>query len=193
MGTAADRPGPKKLDRLSDGVVAPVNAGVGAIDPSAERLDRTARADGIGGSAVGQYSPQFFSQEEGNTMALALPGRQARVPSTPLPSGQLESLRPTASEVLPSDNIPPPFFAQEEGNTMALALPGRQARVPSTPLPSGQVESLGPTASKSEPSEYIPPPQVGSSIYPQMGRRIYPQVGRSIFISSPCWSRRRGI
>jgi hypothetical protein len=166
--TAADGAGPKKLDRLSDGVVAPVKAGVGAIDPSApsstassssshpgchagrvngrrEVCGRsgTARADGIGGSAVGQY--------------------------------------------------PPPFFAQEEGNTMALALPGRQARVPSTPLPSGQVESLGPTASKSEPSEYIPPPQVGSSIYPQMGRRIYPQVGRSIFISSPCWSRRRGI
>jgi hypothetical protein len=92
-------------------------------------------------------------------MALALPGRQARVPSTPLPSGQLESLRPTASEVLPSDNIPPPFFAQEEGNAMALALPGRQARVPSTPLPSGQLESLGPTASKSEPSDYIPPPR----------------------------------
>ena len=115
MGTAADRPGPKKLDRLSDGVVAPVNAGVGAIDPSAERLDRTARADGIGGSAVGQYSPQFFSQEEGNTMALALPGRQARVPSTPLPSGQLESLRPTASEVLPSDNIPPHFSHRRRG------------------------------------------------------------------------------
>ena len=35
VGTAADRPGLKKLDRLSNGLVAPVNAGVGAIDPCA--------------------------------------------------------------------------------------------------------------------------------------------------------------
>jgi hypothetical protein len=161
--TAADGAGPKKLDRLSDGVVAPVKAGVGAIDPSApsstassssshpgchagrvngrrEVCGRsgTARADGIGGSAVGQYPPppsgeQYIPSngeeyipssgeeyifippllvaQEGNTMALTPPVGQAGVPSTPLPSGQVDSLGSTASEALPSDNIPPPFFS----------------------------------------------------------------------------------
>jgi len=55
----------------------------------------------------------------------------------------MEPLRPTASEVLPSDNIPPLVFVQE-GNTMALALLGRQVRVPSTLVPSGRVDALVP-------------------------------------------------
>jgi hypothetical protein len=82
--TAADGAGPKKLDRLSDGVIATGGAGGGAIDPGSERSSSTAsslsshpgchagrvngrrevcgrsgtaRANGIGGSAVGQYPP----------------------------------------------------------------------------------------------------------------------------------------
>ncbi len=43
-------------------------------------------------------------------MALTPPVGQAGVPSTPLPSGQVDSLGSTASEALPSDNIPPPIF-----------------------------------------------------------------------------------
>jgi hypothetical protein len=41
-------------------------------------------------------------------MALTPPVGQAGVPSTPLPSGQVDSLGPTASESEPSDYIPPP-------------------------------------------------------------------------------------
>jgi len=44
-------------------------------------------------------------------MALTPPVGQAGVPSTPLPSGQVDSLGSTALEALPSDNIPPPFFS----------------------------------------------------------------------------------
>jgi hypothetical protein len=44
-------------------------------------------------------------------MALTPPVGQAGVPSTPLPSGQVDSLGSTASEALPSDNIPPPCFS----------------------------------------------------------------------------------
>ena len=49
-------------------------------------------------------------------MALALPGRQARVPSTLVPSGWTDPLGPTASEVQPSDNIPPPSIVRQEEN-----------------------------------------------------------------------------
>ena len=41
----------------SEMALCPIQSGVGAIDPCAERLDGTAQADGIGGSAVRQYSP----------------------------------------------------------------------------------------------------------------------------------------
>lgn len=163
--TAADGAGPKKLDRLSDGVIATGGAGGGAIDPGSKRSSSTAsslsshpgchagrvngrrevcgrsgtaRADGIGGSAVGQYPPppsgeQYIPSngeeyipssgeeyifippllvaQEGNTMALTPPVGQAGVPSTPLPSGQVDLLGSTASEALPPDNIPPPFFS----------------------------------------------------------------------------------
>ena len=44
-------------------------------------------------------------------MALTPPVGQAGVPSTPLPSGQVDLLGSTASEALPQDNIPPPFFS----------------------------------------------------------------------------------
>jgi hypothetical protein len=135
--TAADGPGPKKLDRLNEGVIAAGGQGGGAIDPGSERSGGLARADGVGGVAVGLYPPPpsgeqyipssgeeyipssgeeyiyipplLFAQER-NTMALTPPVGQAGVPSTPLPSGQVDSLGSTASEVLPSDNIPPPFF-----------------------------------------------------------------------------------
>jgi hypothetical protein len=57
------------------------------------------------------YIPPLLVTQEGNTMALTPPVGQAGVPSTPLPSGQVDSLGSTASEALPSDNIPPPFFS----------------------------------------------------------------------------------
>ena len=57
------------------------------------------------------YSPPLLVVQEGNTMALTPPVGQAGVPSTPLPSSQVDSLGLTASEALPSDNIPPPFFS----------------------------------------------------------------------------------
>ena len=57
------------------------------------------------------YIPPLLVAQEGNTMALTPPVGQAGVPSTPLPSGQVDSLGSTASEALPSDNIPPPFFS----------------------------------------------------------------------------------
>jgi hypothetical protein len=57
------------------------------------------------------YIPPLLFAQEGNTMALKPPVVQAGVPSTPLPSGQVVSLGSTASDVLPSDNIPPPFFS----------------------------------------------------------------------------------
>ncbi len=56
--------------------------------------------------------PPFFSRK-GNTMALTLPMRQARVPSTLFPSGQEDALGPTASEVLKLDYIPPPLFLRK--------------------------------------------------------------------------------
>ena len=48
-------------------------------------------------------------------MALTPPVGQAGEPLTPLPSGQVDSLRSTASEALPSDNIPPPFSHRRRG------------------------------------------------------------------------------
>jgi hypothetical protein len=49
-------------------------------------------------------------------MALTPPVRQAGVPSTPLPSGQIDSLGPTALVVQPSDYIPPPWSRRWEEN-----------------------------------------------------------------------------
>jgi hypothetical protein len=43
-----------------DGVDAAGRAGEGAIDPFAKRLDGPARADGIGGTAVGQFPPPLM-------------------------------------------------------------------------------------------------------------------------------------
>jgi hypothetical protein len=43
-----------------DGVDAASRAGGGAIDPVAERSGGLARVDGIGCSAIGQYSPPIF-------------------------------------------------------------------------------------------------------------------------------------
>ena len=57
------------------------------------------------------YIPPLLVVQEGNTMALTPPVGQAGVPLTPLPSGQVDLLGSTASEALPSDNIPPPFFS----------------------------------------------------------------------------------
>ena len=108
---------------------------------------------------------------------------RAWVPLTHVPSGWTEPLGLTASEVLPSDNIPPQFFSQEEGNTMALALPGRQARVPSTPLPSDQLELLRPTASKSEPSDYTHPPLEEENIY--IPPLVFVQEGNTMALALP--------
>jgi hypothetical protein len=49
-------------------------------------------------------------------MAVALPSRQARVPSTLVPSGWTDPLGPTASEGQPSDCIPPPSIVRREEN-----------------------------------------------------------------------------
>lgn len=57
------------------------------------------------------FIPPLLVAQEGNTMALTPPVGQAGVPSTPLPSGQVDLLGSTASEALPPDNIPPPFFS----------------------------------------------------------------------------------
>ena len=126
-----------KLDRLNDGVIAASGAGGDAIDPGSEHSGGLARANGVSGVAAGLYPPppsgeQYIPSsgeeyipssgeeyiyippllvvQEGNTMALTPPVGQAGVPSTPLPSGQVDSLGSTASEALPSDNIPPPIF-----------------------------------------------------------------------------------
>ena len=68
-------------------------------------------------------------------MALALPGRQARVPSTLVPSGWTDLLGPTASEGQPSDYIPPPSIVRREENISCSPgdlILGR--RFPSTPV-----------------------------------------------------------
>ena len=68
-------------------------------------------------------------------MALALPGRQARVPSTLVPSGWTDPLGPTASEGQPADYIPPPSIVRREENISCSPgdlILGR--RFPSTPV-----------------------------------------------------------
>ena len=52
-----DQVGKNGRAKLGDGVAASVVAGEGAINPFAKRSGGLAWADGIGGAAVGPYSP----------------------------------------------------------------------------------------------------------------------------------------
>ncbi len=53
-----------------DGVDAAGWAGGGAIDPFAERLNGLARADDIGGAAVGRYSSPMVAEVGGEYFML---------------------------------------------------------------------------------------------------------------------------
>ena len=80
-------------------------------------------------------------------MALALPGRQARVPSTPVPSVWTDPLGPTASEVQPSDYIPPPSIVRREENISCSPgdlILGR--RFPSMPVSASMALMVVPSA-----------------------------------------------
>ena len=59
-----------KLDRLNDGVIVAGGVGGGAIDPGSERSGGLARADGIGGTAGGLYSPPIDSEAGGEYLVL---------------------------------------------------------------------------------------------------------------------------
>ena len=83
--TAADGAGPKKLDRLSDGVIAAGGAGGGAIDPGSERSSSTASSSS---SHPGCHAGMVNGRRE--------------------VCGRSGTARADGSEVLPSDNIPPP-------------------------------------------------------------------------------------
>ena len=80
-------------------------------------------------------------------MALALPGRQARVPSTLVPSGWTDPLGPTASEGQPSDYIPPPSIVRREENISCSPgdlILGR--RFSSTPVSASMALTVMPSA-----------------------------------------------
>ncbi len=60
--------------------------------------------------------PPFIDHGEGDAMALPPHDERGRVPYTPLPSGPMDLLGPTALVVQPSDYIPPPLLKWQEEN-----------------------------------------------------------------------------
>jgi hypothetical protein len=65
-----DRVGKKGRAELGDGVAASVVACKGAIEPFAKQSGGLARADGIGGAAVGPYSPPMVAEVGGEYVVL---------------------------------------------------------------------------------------------------------------------------
>ncbi len=82
-------------------------------------------------------------------MALSPPVGQARVPSTPLPSGRsrMDLLGPTASKVQPSVYIPPPSNARQEENISCSPIDVTMRRLfPSSPVGAPMALMVVPSA-----------------------------------------------
>jgi hypothetical protein len=95
-------------------------------------------------------------------MALPPHDEQARVPSTPLPSGRMDSLGPTASVVQPSDYIPPPLLKWREENIWCSPVDWRWGRLfPSTPVSASMALMVVPSTRMPAHDGTATPPKGG--------------------------------